>query len=99
MEIFIQSTVMELRFLWGGGRQGYRQSLMSGGIKCHQKSSAGQRNEVGSFIEMLMDLESVIQSEGSQKEEKQILYIKACMWNIEKSTDEPSSRAGTETQT
>ena len=68
MEIFIQSTVMELRFLWGGGRQGYRQSLMSGGIKCHQKSSAGQRNEVGSFVEMLMDLGPAMQSEVSPKQ-------------------------------
>ena len=30
-----------------------------------------------------MDLKSVIQSEVSQKE-KQIPYINACMWNLEK---------------
>ena len=30
--------------------------------------SAIKRNEIGSFAEMWMDLESVIQSEGSQKE-------------------------------
>ena len=31
--------------------------------------SAIKRNEIGSFVEMWMDLESVIQSEVSQKEE------------------------------
>ena len=35
------------------------------------------RNEIGSFAEMWMDLESVIQSEVSQKEKKQISYINA----------------------
>ena len=33
---------------------------------------------------MWMDLESVIQSEVSQKGKKQILYINAYMWNLEK---------------
>ena len=33
------------------------------------------------FAETLMDLETVIQSEVSQKE-KQILYINAYMWNL-----------------
>ena len=88
---------MELRFLWGGGRQGYRQSLMSGGIKCHQKHSAGQRNEVGSFVEMLMDLESVIQSEVNQKERKKLSYINAYMWNLKDGTNEAICRAGIET--
>ena len=47
--------------------------------------SAIKRNEIGSFVEMLMDLESVIWSEVSQKErEKQISYINAYMWNLEK---------------
>ena len=41
-------------------------------------------NEIGSFAEMWMDLESVIQSEVSQKREKQISYINAYMWNLEK---------------
>ena len=36
--------------------------------------SAIKRNEIGSFVETWMDLETVIQSEVSQKE-KQILYI------------------------
>ena len=45
--------------------------------------SAVKRNEIGSFLETWMDLESVIQSEVSQKEKK-ILYINAYMWNLEK---------------
>ena len=45
--------------------------------------SAIKRNEIGSFVEMWMDLETIIQSEVSQKE-KQIPYINACMWNLEK---------------
>ena len=32
--------------------------------------SAMKRNEIGSFVEVLMDLETVIQSEISQKEKK-----------------------------
>ena len=36
-----------------------------------------------SFVEMWMDLESVIQSKISRKR-KQILYINAFMWNLEK---------------
>ena len=45
--------------------------------------SAMKRNEIGSFVEMWMDLETDIQSEVSQKE-KQILYINAYMCNLEK---------------
>ena len=45
--------------------------------------SAVKRNEIGSFVEMWMDLESVIQSEVSQKE-KTNTYINAYMWNLEK---------------
>ena len=45
--------------------------------------SAMNRNGVVSFEEMWMDLETVTQSEESQKE-KQILYIDAYMWNPEK---------------
>ena len=36
--------------------------------------SAIKRNETGSFVEMWMDLESVIQSEVRQKRVKQIPY-------------------------
>ena len=41
--------------------------------------SAIKRNEVGSCVEMLMDLETVLQS----KLEKQVSYINAYTWNLE----------------
>ena len=37
--------------------------------------SAINRNEIGSFVEMWMDLESVIQSEVSQKEKNKYCII------------------------
>ena len=43
--------------------------------------SATKRNKIGSFLEIWMDLETVIQSEVSQKEKKN---INAYMWNLEK---------------
>ena len=46
--------------------------------------SAIKRNEIGSFVETWMDLETVIQSEISQKEKKQMSYINAYMWNLER---------------
>ena len=48
--------------------------------------SAIKRNENGSFVEMWMDLETVIQSEVKVKSEreKQILYINTYIWNLEK---------------
>ena len=45
--------------------------------------SAIKRNEIGSFVEMWMDLGSVIQNEMSESE-NQISYINAYMWNLEK---------------
>ena len=42
--------------------------------------SAIKRNEIGSFIVMQMDLESIIQSEVSQKEENKYPYV----WNLER---------------
>ena len=39
------------------------------------------KDEIGSFAETWMDLETVIQSEVSQRK---ILYIKVYMWNLEK---------------
>ena len=48
-----------------------------------QYYSTIQRNELMSFGEMWINLDTVIQSEVSQKE-KQILYINAYMWNLEK---------------
>ena len=46
--------------------------------------SAVKRNEIESFFETWMDLETVIQSEVKLEREKQISYINACMWNLEK---------------
>ena len=43
-----------------------------------------KRNEIGSFAERWMDLESVIQSEVKSEREKQILCINIYMWNLEK---------------
>ena len=43
-----------------------------------------KRYKSGSFVVMWMGIESVIQSEVSQKIEKQILYINAYIWNLEK---------------
>ena len=45
--------------------------------------STMKRNEIGSYVETWMDLESVIQSEVSQKE-KNKYHINAYMWNLEK---------------
>ena len=45
--------------------------------------SATERYQIVSFVETWMDLETVIQSEVSQKEKKQISYINADMWNLE----------------
>ena len=43
-----------------------------------------KRNEIESFVEMWMDLETVIQTEVKSEREKQISYANACMWNLEK---------------
>ena len=57
-----------------------------------------KRKEIGSFVVMWMDLESVIQSELSQKE-KNKYHILTHICGIQKNgTDEPISRAGIETQ-
>ena len=40
-----------------------------------------KRNEIESFVEIWMDLQTIIQSEVSQKEKK---YINAYVWNLEK---------------
>ena len=46
--------------------------------------SAIKRNEIESFVETWVDLETVIQSEVKSEREKQILYINTYMWNLEK---------------
>ena len=60
--------------------------------------SAIKRNKIGSFVEMWMDLETVIQSEVS-KEEKNKYRILMHIYGIQKNgTDEPVCRAEIETQ-
>ena len=46
--------------------------------------SAIKRNEIGSFVKLWIDLESVIQSEVSQRE-KNKYHILTCMYQIYKS--------------
>ena len=46
--------------------------------------SAIERNGIGSFVETWMDLETVIQSEASQKEKNKYRYVNAYTWNLEK---------------
>ena len=61
--------------------------------------SAIKRNEIGSFVEMWMDLESVIQSEISQKE-KNKYHIISLIHGIQKNdTDELICKTEIETQT
>ena len=45
--------------------------------------SAIKRNKIGSFVELWMDLETVIQSEVSKKERNKY-HFNAYMWNLEK---------------
>ena len=60
--------------------------------------SAIKRNEIGSFVETWMDLETVIQSEVSQKE-KNKYHMLTHIWGIQKNgTDEPVCMAEIETQ-
>ena len=60
--------------------------------------SAIKRNKTGSFVEMWMDLESVIQSEVSQKEKNKYRILTHICGIQKNSTDEPISRARIETQ-
>jgi len=46
--------------------------------------SAIKRNEIGSFVEMWMDLESVIQSEVSQKKRNKYCVLMHNVQNLEK---------------
>jgi len=47
-------------------------------------SATKKRNEIRSFVVMLMDPKSVIQREVKSEREKQTLYINAYIWNLEK---------------
>ena len=41
-------------------------------------------NEIGSFVMIWMNLESVMQSEESQKEKNKYRIVNAYIWNLEK---------------
>ena len=60
--------------------------------------SATKRNESELFVVRWMDLESVIQSEVSQKEKNK--YANTYVWNLKKKngSDEPRGRTGIKTQ-
>ena len=60
--------------------------------------SAIKRNKIGSFVETWMDLETVIQSESSQKEKKKYRILTHICGTWKNGTDEPVFRAETETQ-
>ena len=49
-----------------------------------QYYSVIQKNEIGSFVEMLIDPETVTQSEVKSEREKQLLFINTYILNFEK---------------
>ena len=60
--------------------------------------SAIKRNETGSFVEMWMKLDNVVQSEVSQKGKIKYLTLMT-IYGIQKNgTDEPTCRAGIDRQ-
>ena len=61
--------------------------------------SAIKRNEIGSFVDTWMNLETVIQSEVSQKEENKY-HMLTHIYGIKKKngSDEPRGRTGIKTQ-
>ena len=60
--------------------------------------SAIKRNEIGSFVETWMNLESVIQSEVSQKEKNKYRILTHICSTSKNGTDELVCRAEIETQ-
>ena len=60
--------------------------------------SAIKRNEIGSFVEIRMDLETVIQSEVSQKEKNKYRILTHICGTSKNGTGEPVCRAEIETQ-
>ena len=57
-----------------------------------------ERNEIELFVVRWMDLESVVQSEVSQKGKNKYCML-TYIWNLKKiGTDEPSDRAGIKMQ-
>ena len=63
--------------------------------------SAIKRNEIGSFLETWMDLETVIQSEVSQKEKNKYCMLTHIygMLKKKKGSEETRSRTGIKAQT
>ena len=61
--------------------------------------SAIKRNKTELFVVRWMDLESVIESEVSQKEKNKYRMLTHIYGIYTNSTDEPSGRAGIKTQT
>ena len=57
-----------------------------------------KRNEIESFVETWMDLETVIQSEVSQKEKNKYRILTHLCGTEKNGTDEPVCRAEVETQ-
>ena len=53
-------------------------------IKHSSKHHFIKSNKIGSFVEMQIDLETVIENEVNWNEEKKIVYINTHMWNLEK---------------
>ena len=60
--------------------------------------SAIKRNKIGSFVETWVDLETVIQSEVSQKEKNKYHILAHICGTYKNGTDELVCRAGIETQ-
>ena len=60
--------------------------------------SAIKRNKIESFVEMWMDLETVIQSEVSQKEKNKYRILTHVCGTLKNGTVEPVCRAEVETQ-
>ena len=63
-----------------------------------QYYSAIKRNDIGSFVEIWMDLETVIWSEVSQKEKNKYRILMNLCGTQKNGTDEPVCRAEIETQ-
>ena len=60
--------------------------------------SAVKKNEIESFVEMWMDLETVLQSEVSQKEKNKYRILTHVCGIFKNGTDEPVCRAEVDTQ-
>ena len=60
--------------------------------------SAIKRNEIGSFVEMWINLETVIMSEVSQKEKNKYRILTHVCGTWKNGTDEPGCMAEVETQ-